>query len=97
MAPEDTKITSWPRFLNAATSCAKLSNQARFRRPFSGSTSKVEPTFTTTRFASVNRWAVCLRSVTVMGTQYCHLLEQAASPNIRMPNQKQHFIQVNRG
>ena len=40
-----------------ATSAAKLSSHARFRRPFSASTSSAEPTLTTTRLASVKRRA----------------------------------------
>ena len=36
MAPEDTRITSWPRLRRCAMSAAKLSSQARLRRPFLG-------------------------------------------------------------
>src|SRR5229473_6023413 len=84
MAPEDTKMTSWPRLRRETTSAAKPSSQARFRRPFSESTSNADPTFTTTRLASVKRRAASFRSAAVIRSQYCHLLEQAASPNIRV-------------
>src|ERR1035438_974571 len=67
-----------------ATSAAKASSQLRFRRPFSASTSNADPTFTTTRLASDKRRAAVLLSARVMRGQYCHLLEQAASPNISL-------------
>src|SRR5438132_523883 len=87
MAPDDTKMTSWPRLAMDATSAAKVSSQLRFRRPFSASTSNAEPTFTTTRLASDKRRAAVLRSVMVITAQYCHLLEQGASPNISLRRQ----------
>src|SRR5579859_2679471 len=70
-----------------ATSAAKASSQLRFRRPFSASTSSDDPTFTTTRLASDKRRAAVLRSAVVIRAQYCHLLEQAASPNISLHNE----------
>src|ERR1700733_6381631 len=89
MAPEETRMTSWPRLRSRATSSANPSSQVRFRRPFSASTSKADPTLMTTRFASVKWRALSLRSVDVIRSRYCHLLGQAASPNIRLPNQQQ--------
>src|SRR5271156_2568912 len=83
MEPEDTTMTSWPRFLMRETSAAKLSSHARFRRPLSASTSSADPTLTTTRLASVKRRAEVLRSAIFICTQYCHLLSGGASPNIR--------------
>src|SRR5580698_651376 len=68
MAPEETKITSWPRLRIRAMSAARLSSHARLSRPFSASTSSAEPTFTITRLASVSRWALNLRSSTFMGS-----------------------------
>src|SRR6202051_3641220 len=65
-----------------ATSAATASSQLRFRRPVSASTSNADPTLTTTRLASDKRRAAVLRSAKVIRGQYCHLLEQAASPNI---------------
>src|ERR1700728_390900 len=67
----------------AAMSAPSVSSHARFKRPFSASTSSAEPTFTTTRWASIKRRAQSFRSATLMGAQYCHLLSGAASPNIR--------------
>src|SRR5580698_3918961 len=67
MAPEETKITSWPRLRIRAMSAARLSSHARLSRPFSASTSSAEPTFTITRLASVSRCALNLRSSTFMG------------------------------
>src|SRR5580698_8827180 len=83
MAPEDTRITSCCRLRMAAMSAPRVSSHARFRRPFSASTRSAEPTFTTTRLASIKRRAQSFRSATLMGRQYCHLLSGAASPNIR--------------
>src|SRR6266581_5193290 len=70
-----------------ATSAAKASSQLRFRRPFSASTSNADPTFTTTRLASDKRRAAVLRSARVIRGEYCHLLGQAASPNISLYRQ----------
>src|ERR1035441_581294 len=84
MAPEETTMTSWPRLRRCATSAAKLSNQARLRRPLSASTSNADPTLTTIRLASARRRARTLRSAMFMCMQYCHLLSAAASPNIRL-------------
>src|SRR6202453_2996298 len=83
MAPDDTRMTSWRRLRMAAISAGAVWSHARFRRPFSASTSSAEPTFTTTRLASIKRRAQSFRSATLMGAQYCHLLSGAASPNIR--------------
>src|SRR5260221_7823318 len=85
MAPEETKMTSWPRLRRETTSSAKPSSQARLRRPFSPSTSKVDPTFTTTRLASVKRWAMIFRSAAVLGQQYSHFVGPDAFPNILLP------------
>ena len=50
-------MTSCPRLRRRATSAAKLSSHARFRRPLSASTNSADPTLTTTRLASVKRRA----------------------------------------
>ena len=72
-----------PERRSRTMSATKFSSQWRFRRPFSASTSNADPTFTTTRLASIKRRAQSFRSATLMGAQYCHLLSGAASPNIR--------------
>src|SRR6266403_566754 len=53
MAPDDTRMTRWPRLRSRSRSSTSVSSQARLMRPVSPSTSSAEPTFTTIRRACV--------------------------------------------
>src|SRR5256885_11288597 len=53
MAPDDTRMTRWPRLRSRSRSSTRVSSQARLTRPVSPSTSNAEPTFTTIRRACV--------------------------------------------
>src|SRR5258708_28787066 len=53
MAPDDPRMTRWPRLRSRTRSSTRVSSQARLTRPVSLSTSSAEPTFTTIRRACV--------------------------------------------
>src|SRR5258706_15231568 len=57
IAPDETTMPSFFVCFSAATSAERLASQSRLNAPATESTSKVEPTLTTMRFASA-RWSV---------------------------------------
>src|SRR5579871_6163687 len=63
MAPEETRITSWPFFRNAATSSARASSQRRLKPPVDSSTRRAEPILTTRRLAEARALTLIPRSV----------------------------------
>src|SRR6267143_2630857 len=63
MAPDDTRITRWPRLRSRSRSSIRVSSQVRLTRPVSPSTSSAEPTFTTMRRACVRGAAKSARRV----------------------------------
>src|SRR5579871_2153901 len=63
MAPEETRITSWPFFRSPATSSARASSQRRFKPPVDSSTRRAEPIFTTRRLAVLSALMLIPRSI----------------------------------
>src|SRR5690242_9243908 len=51
MAPEETRMTCWPRLRRRNKSATSVSSHVRLSRPVSRSTSSAEPTLTTMRRA----------------------------------------------